>query len=131
MPIARIPNKVLTLMQTEDKKMGKIVSLQKNLEWSTKEVLGGGNIAGLEMAGRVMEQQWSREIYCCEGFRSSSSAVSAARGVGESVSSDGGVGRGVFHSAVSCVSRKGTFSLSRKSRYLHRKGSENNGWGSK
>lgn len=40
MPIARIPNKVLTLMQTEDKKTGKIVSLQKNLEWSTKEVLG-------------------------------------------------------------------------------------------
>jgi len=79
MPIARIPNKVLTLMQTEDKKMGKIVSFQKNLEWSTKEVaVVGGNIAGLEMAGGVMERQRARELRCCEGFRSSSSAVSAA-----------------------------------------------------
>lgn len=78
MPIARIPNKVLTLMQTEDKKMGKIVSLQKNLQWSTKEVVVGENITGLGMAGRVMERQRSGEVRCCEGFRSSSSAALAA-----------------------------------------------------
>lgn len=53
MPIARIPNKVLTLMQTEDKKMGKIVSLQKNLEWSTKEVLGGGISRGWKWLGEL------------------------------------------------------------------------------
>lgn len=46
MPIARIPNKVLTLMQTEDKKMGKIVSLQKTLNgaqrrWQRGEISRG------------------------------------------------------------------------------------------
>lgn len=125
MPIAPIPNKVLTLMQTEDKKTGKIVSLQKNLEWSTKEVLGaacwgwwgGGlwNIEGLEMAGRVYGATASWGIHCWEGFRSSSSAAAAAGGVGESVPSHGGSGGGASFAG------KGTFSPTEKAQLFTQK----------
>lgn len=40
-------------MQTQDKKTGKIVSLQKNLEWSTKEVLGAAclGLGGWDIEG--------------------------------------------------------------------------------
>lgn len=62
MPIARIPNKVLTLMQTEDKKMGKIVSLQKNLEWSTKEVLGSVVGGGILRGWKWLGELWSGSI---------------------------------------------------------------------
>lgn len=64
-------------MQTEDKKMGKFVSLQKNLEWSTKEVLGWGEYRetgnGWESYGATAV---SRNTLL--GCRSSSSAVLAA-----------------------------------------------------
>lgn len=50
----------------------------------------GGNIAGLEMAGRVMERRRFQEICCCKGFRSPSSASAARRGAGASGSSHGG-----------------------------------------
>lgn len=54
---------------------------------------GGGKYHG---AGRVLERQRAREIRRCEGFRSSSSAVLAAGGVGESVSGHGGCLEGRF-----------------------------------
>lgn len=130
MPIARIPNKVLTLMQTEDKKTGKIVSLQKNLEGSTKEVVGEKSRG----AGKGRERYGATAVSGNMLLRRLRVFVICGRG---SVRSWGkclqrwGVGRGVFHSAQTCLPRKGTFSLSRKSRCLYRKGTENNGWGSK
>lgn len=48
------------------------------------------------MAGSIAERQRAREICCCEGFRSSLSALLAARGVGESVPSNGGSGGEFF-----------------------------------
>jgi len=53
MPIARIPNKVLTLMQTEDKKMGKIVSLQKTLNGAQRRWRRGEISRGWKWLGEL------------------------------------------------------------------------------
>lgn len=133
MPIARIPNKVLTLMQTEDKKMGKIVSLQKNLEWSTKEVLGaavaGENIEGLEMAGRVMERQHLGEYIVGKASGPRHLLWRQREELGKVSPAMGGREGELFTPPRAATAGKGTFSLHRKARYLHRKGAENNGWG--
>lgn len=79
-------------MQAENKKTGKIVSLQKNLEWSTKEVLEGGISRDWKELGELWGDGGLEKYIVVNVSGLRHLLFSVAWGVGESVSGDVGLG---------------------------------------
>lgn len=136
MPIARIPNKVLTLMQTQDKKARKKRRKDCLSSGKKKTTLNGaqrrwwGEISrGWESSGATAGSRntslWRFQVFvvCCFG---------SGRSWGKCLRPWGVSGGEVFTPSRAAFPGEAHFPFPESHViYMHKKGTENNGWGSK